>query len=104
MFIQVNTDNHIHGSEALAEDVRATVESSLQYLAGRLSRVEVHIRDENSHKGGDRDIHCTMEGRVEGHQPTAVTHAAAALDDAVDGAAEKLKHALETLFGKLEDR
>jgi len=104
MLIQVNTDNHIDGSAELAADVEAVVASTLGHLSARITRVEVHLSDENSHKGGNRDKRCAMEARAEGLQPTAVTHQAATADEAVDGAAEKLKHALETHFGRLNAR
>jgi ribosome-associated translation inhibitor RaiA len=42
-----------------------------------------------------------MEARLEGHAPVAVTHHAAAITQAIDGAAEKLLHRLERLLGRL---
>jgi len=45
-----------------------------------------------------------MEARPKGHQPISVTHKAATLEQAVDGAATKLNHALEHLFGKLRSK
>jgi hypothetical protein len=45
-----------------------------------------------------------MEARPKGHQPISVTHKASSLDMAVDGAAVKLDHALEHLFGKLRSK
>lgn len=104
MLIKVNTDNHIDGSAEMAAGVEAVVEDTLAHFAERLTRVEVHLSDENSHKGGDRDKRCVMEARAQGLQPIAVTHDAGTADEAVDGAAEKLKHALETHFGRLESR
>jgi ribosome-associated translation inhibitor RaiA len=104
MKIEVNTDNHISGSADLAAEVESVVEATLGHFTGRLTRVEVHLSDENSHKGGDRDKRCAMEARAQGLQPIAVTHTAGTADEAVDGAAEKLKHALETHFGRLESR
>jgi hypothetical protein len=44
-----------------------------------------------------------MEARLEGRQPTAVTHQAASLVDAVDGAADKLKRSLESTLARLKD-
>ncbi len=102
--IQVNTDNHIQGSAELAADVESVVSATLGHFADRITRVEVHLNDENAHKGGDRDIRCSMEARVEGLQPMGVNHAAGSLDEAVDGAAEKLKHVIEHAFGRLESR
>jgi ribosome-associated translation inhibitor RaiA len=104
MQIQVNSDNHIESSIRLEEWVRSTVESTLEHYEEDLTRVEVHIRDENGDKPGPHDIRCQMEARPKGHQPISVTHKADALDQAVEGAAEKLSHALEHLFGKLRDK
>jgi len=104
MQIQVNSDNHIESSIRLEEWVRTTVEATLERYEEDLTRVEVHIRDENGDKPGQHDIRCQMEARPKGHQPISVTHKADALDQAVEGAAEKLNHALEHLFGKLRDK
>lgn len=101
MLIKVNTDNHIHGSEQLASEVESVVESSLSHFRTRITRVEVHLSDENGPKAGDRDIRCLIEARLSGMQPTAVSHQASALSDAVSGAAQKLERALESVVGKL---
>ncbi|WP_110946920.1 HPF/RaiA family ribosome-associated protein [Pseudomonas bohemica] len=104
MQIQVNSDNHIESSIRLEEWVRTTVESTLDRYEEDLTRIEVHIRDENGDKPGPHDIRCQMEARPKGHQPISVTHKAESLDLAVDGAAVKLDHALEHLFGKLRSK
>jgi ribosome-associated translation inhibitor RaiA len=104
MQIQVNCDNHIENSIRLEEWVRTTVESTLERYEEDLTRVEVHLRDENGDKPGPHDKRCQMEARPKGHQPISVTHKADTLDRAVEGAAEKLEHALEHLFGKLRDK
>ncbi|HEY0285714.1 MAG TPA: HPF/RaiA family ribosome-associated protein [Pseudomonas sp.] len=104
MQIQVNSDNHIESSVRLEEWVRNTVESTLDRYEEDLTRIEVHIQDENGDKPGPHDIRCQMEARPKGHQPVSVTHKASSLDLAVDGAAVKLDHALEHLFGKLRSK
>ena len=69
-----------------------------------LTRVEVHLSDENGGKSGPKDKRCKMEARPKGHQPILVSHDADSLTQAVEGAAEKLEHALEHLFGKLRGK
>ena len=101
MLIQVNTDNHITGREALTSRVEATVESALTRFSERITRVEVHLSDENGRKSGPDDKRCVMEARLEGRQPVAVTHIAATLDEAVSGAADKLTSALDSTLGRL---
>ncbi|MNJ15002.1 hypothetical protein D3C77_92420 [compost metagenome] len=104
MQIQVNSDNHIQGNIRLEEWVRSTVESTLERFDEDLTRIEVHLRDENGDKPGPHDKRCQMEARPKGHQPISVTHKAASLDDAVDGAATKLNNALEHFYGKLRSK
>jgi ribosome-associated translation inhibitor RaiA len=76
---------------------------ALSRFSDRITRVEVHLSDQNSDKSGQDDKRCMMEARIEGRQPTAVTHQAATLDDAVDGAADKLKRSIESTLERLED-
>ena len=104
MKIQINTDNHVAGSEGLAQHTEATVESTLGHLAEHITRVEVHLSDENSDKAGSHDKRCMMEARIEGHQPIAVTNEAETIHQAIEGAAEKLKHALGHTLGRMNDR
>ena len=104
MKIQINTDHNIKGREAMAEQTRATVESTLGHLADQITRVEVHLSDENGTKTGGHDKRCMMEARLEGHQPIAATHEAETIDEAIDGAVEKLKRALDHTLGRLNNR
>ena len=104
MKIQVNTDHNIHGREAMIEQTVSVVESVLGHLADHITRVEVHLSDENARKGGNTDKRCMMEARFEKHQPIAVTEEAATLDEAIDGAAHKLKRLLEHTLSRLSSR
>lgn len=104
MQILVNTDSNIAGHESLEAMVSATVADALEHFADDVTRVEVHLSDENAGKGGEDDLKCVMEARLAGHQPLAVTHKAPSLDLAVAGAAEKLEHAVGNLLGRLRSR
>ena len=101
MQVHINTDHNIEGHEALAAQVSSVVESALSRSSDHITRVEVHLSDENSHKSGQNDKRCMMEARLEGRQPIVVTHQAATLDQAVDGAAEKLTRLIESTLGRL---
>ena len=103
MKIQLNTDVHIDGTEALAAQVSATVEQALERFGEQVTRVEVHLSDENGSKGGQQDHRCMLEARLEGRQPVAVTDHAATLEQAVDGAAQKLARLLDSTLGRLHD-
>ena len=102
MQIQINTDHNIEGREALSAHVRRVVEHALSRSSGHITRVEVHVTDENGPKTGPNEMRCAMEARLERHQPVAVTHEAATLHQAVDGAADKLKRALDHAIGRAE--
>jgi ribosome-associated translation inhibitor RaiA len=104
MNIQINTDHTIHGSAKFTSHVESIVESSLGRFQEHITRVEVHLTDENGNKPGVDDKRCMMEVRMEGQHPSAVTHHAGTLDDAVDGAAEKLRKSVESKIGRLRDR
>ncbi len=103
MQIQVNTDSNIDGREALVRHVEAEVGSSLDRFKDRITRVEVHLSDENAGKAGGGEKKCLMEARLAGSQPVAVSHAHATLEEAVSGAATKLHHLLESSLGRSSD-
>jgi ribosome-associated translation inhibitor RaiA len=103
MHIQINTDGNIEGRERLADHVKDVVEHALRRFSDRITRIEVHLSDERSDMNGQDDKRCMIEARLEGRQPTAVTHQAASLDDAVDGAADKLKRSIESTVDRLHE-
>ena len=103
MKIQINTDGNVNGGVELEQRTEMLMESALGHLAEHITRLEVHLSDENSKKGGAKDKRCMMEARLEGHQPIAVTDEAETIAQAIDGAAEKLKRALESNLGKLRN-
>ncbi len=100
MQVQVNTDHTIEGHEALATQVSDVVESALARISDHITRVEVHLTDENGDKQGQNDKRCMMEARIEGRQPLAVTHQAGTLEQAVNGAADKLTRLIESTLGR----
>ncbi|HUG12010.1 MAG TPA: HPF/RaiA family ribosome-associated protein [Opitutaceae bacterium] len=104
MKIQINTDNNITGREALVARAEATITDALGHRAKHVTRVEVHLSDENGEKTGGLDKRCMMEARMGGRQPIAVTDESDSLDGAIAGAADKLKASLDSILGRLTDR
>lgn len=105
MQIQINTDHNIEGHAALVAEVSRVVESALSRLSDQITQVVVHLSDENSDKKGGNDaIRCVIEAHLEGRQPIAVTHHAATVDEAVDGASDKLVNLLESTLDRLHDQ
>jgi len=103
MKIQFNTDANINGTEALAAKVRATVEHALERFSKHITRVEVHLSDENGDKKGPQDHRCMLEARIEGQQPVAVTEHAPTIEQAAHGAAQKLVRMLDSTLGRLNN-
>ncbi len=104
MQIQVNTDNHTHGSAELTRQVEDVVQDALGRFGDRITRVEVQLSDENSRKKtGGADKRCVMEARLAGLQPITVSDEGASLEQALSGAADKLEKTLKRTLGRLED-
>ncbi|MGB4812659.1 MAG: HPF/RaiA family ribosome-associated protein [Methylophilaceae bacterium] len=102
MHIQINTDKNITGHEALAQGVKETLDRALARFAGQITRLEVHLSDENSaSKSGVIDKRCLLEARPAGREPVSVSDLAHSIDQAVSGAAHKMVSLLESELGKL---
>ena len=101
MKIQINTDDNIDQYDAQPEQTEATIRDILDRFADQVTRVEVHLSDENSDKKfGIADMRCLLEVRLEGLQPVVVTDEAATVDQAVEGAARKMRRSLDSTLGK----
>ncbi|MGV8844208.1 MAG: HPF/RaiA family ribosome-associated protein [Pseudomonas sp.] len=103
MQILVNSDNHIDGSEALTLKVQAHIKHKLQRFDEHLTRIEIHLNDENAHKKNLQDKRCQAEARIKGRDPISVTHNADSVQLAYEGAVEKLTHALDHIIGKARE-
>lgn len=105
MQVQVNTDKNIVGSDALTESVKDTLSRVLARFAAQITRLEVHLSDENgAAKSGAADMRCLLEVRLAGREPSAVSDAAETIEQAVAGAAQKMSSLLERELGKLGKR
>jgi ribosome-associated translation inhibitor RaiA len=102
MQVQVNHDNNVRIGEEVADRLTQVLESSLAQFADRITRVEMHLGDENAGKHGDSDKRCMLEARLANLAPIAVTHQAESLQMAFEGALEKLDRALGNAIGKLQ--
>ena len=104
MQIQVNTDNNVEGREELSRWVEAELQSTLGRFADQITRLEVHLGDENASRGGGDGKRCLIEVRLANRQPEAVSDRATTLEQAFGRASQKLRRSLESTFGRLDDR
>ena len=101
MKVQINSDKQVIVDEELSSVVEAEVRRALGRFETQLTRLEVHLSDLNSSsKGGLRDKRCLLEARPAGQKPVSVTFETASVEQAVRGAAGKMKRLLETSFAK----
>jgi hypothetical protein len=101
MKIQFNTDKTIDGHERLETFFTGELEKDLARFEDKITRIEVHLGDENSgDKGGTNDKRCMIEARPAKLQPVAVTAYADTIEKAFFQAAEKIKKTLTTTFEK----
>lgn len=103
MKIQINTDKSVEGTEKFNTYITSRILEKMQRYSSHITRVEVHISDENGKKEGPNDIRCLMEARLEGRQPIAVSNQDKTEEQAVSGAIEKLRASLETVIGRLSE-
>ncbi len=101
MQVQIHTDNNIEGGEAFTKWATTTVSEALERFSGQITRLDVHLSDENGgKKTNPENIQCMIEARVEGHQPLATKHHAPSLNQAIDGAADKLVRLIDSTLGR----
>lgn len=103
MQVLFNTDHTIEGNDRLGAFATEVVNHILGRFDQHVTRVEVHLTDVDGDKDIGEDKRCVMEARIEGRPPVVVTHLADDLGPALDGAARKLRRALDTVFGKMRD-
>ncbi len=104
MLIQIRTDSNVEGDDSLVKEVEGAVRNTLERFSHLITRVSIHLSDENSDKKfGSADKRCLLEARLAGLQPISASHQAATLEQAVDEAVEKLKRSLESTLGRLDE-
>lgn len=104
MIIQLNTDNNLTIHTAYEEQITTGLTQNLERFSNYITRIEVHLSDENGSKSGLNDKRCLLEARLEGKQPVVASDLGDTYDLALKGATEKLKHALTTIVSKMQSK
>ena len=102
MTIQINTDKALTGEKRSSDFFISQITEALQRFESHITRIEVHLKDENGKKDGFNNISCLLEARLEGKQPIAITNKANTMDMAVTGAIDKIKTSIESILGKIQ--
>lgn len=104
MTIQFNTDHNIHFSAEHRAPFIDLIEEELNRFNDQITRIEVHLSDEDSSKNSKNDIKCLLEARLAGREPVVVSNLANSKHEAIEGAIEKLKNSLDTMIGRMNDQ
>lgn len=104
MNIQINTGHNIQGNKALIAKFSSTIKNALIRMSDHITKVEVHLKDEDGDKKGKNDKRCMIEAHLEGLQPIVVTDHADTLNQALDGAIDKLINMIESIHGRRRDQ
>lgn len=93
--IEVRVSHSLKGSAGLEAHVQEVVGAAVARFAERVTRVEVHLSDDNAGKGGD-DKRCVIEARPASKAPVSTTATAATVHKAINAAAGKMKRLLSS--------
>lgn len=100
MKVQFNTDKNVEGHQRVEAYFSSELEKELARFEDKITRIEVHVGDENSAKSGVNDKRCLIEVRPAKLQPIVVTDYADSVEKAFNGALAKIKKTLTTAFEK----
>ncbi len=103
MKIQINTDKNLSVNEEYGNQLEALLTEKLSRFDEHLTRLEIHLSDENGNKEALEDKKCLLEARMKGKQPIAVSALGNTYDQAVNGAIDKVKASLDTIIGRLQN-
>lgn len=103
MIIQINTDKNVIVHEAYDSQLETLLTEQLRRFSEHITRLEVHLSDENGNKNAQDDKKCLIEARLKGKQPIAVSALGNAYDQAVDRAIVKLKASVDTIIGRQQN-
>lgn len=102
MTIQLNTDKNLTIHQEYEEKIKNEINEGLGMFDDLITRLEVHLSDENGSKEGLDDKRCLLEARISGRELVAVSSLGNSYDFALRGAITKLKSRVETIVGKIK--
>lgn len=103
MIIQLNADRSLNINEGFGEKLKVSIWKELARFTEHITRLEIHLSDENGDKAGPNDKKCLLEAHLGGHQPVVVVGVANSCEQSLNGALDKMKASLEKVLGRLKD-
>lgn len=99
MHIEISYQNIKH-SQSVDDHVTEQINDRLGRFGERITRVEVHLGDENEGKPGPDDKRCMIEARPAGHDPVVAEAHHGDLYQAINAATHKIERVLDKKFPK----
>jgi hypothetical protein len=90
MLIQINTDRNIEGSTELIAHFSSLLKEQLGRFEEHITRLEVHLSDENAQREAGNDKKCVLEAKIKGKDPVVITTLEDTIHKSVKIAAEKM--------------
>jgi ribosomal subunit interface protein len=100
MIIQFDTAHNVNATEKFRATLTAVLTDKLNRFNDKISRLEVHLTDENGKKEGLNDKRCLLEAHMDGVPHLVVKAHADSYDLAVDVAVDKLIASLNSTLGR----
>lgn len=104
MKIQLNSDKNIQITEKFEKYFSEKINLSLKRFDDIITRIEIHLSDQNAHKTSHDDVQCKIEARIKDLQPVIVTGKSDTKEKALDEAIKKIKASLDKVTGKLKTK
>lgn len=98
MTVQINTDKTIEWDQRHNEHFTGLISEELDRFSEHITRLEVHLSDENGAKNGANDIRSLIEVRVEGRKPIAASNQSDTIEQSISGAITKVLASLKTIL------
>ena len=97
----MNSDNQVDLNEDSIEHWRSEITTSLERFNDWITRVEVHVTDENSKsKEGTDDIRCLIEARPANKQPVSVEVRGSSAEHAISDGIKTMQRRLSAMVDK----
>lgn len=101
MQVIINSDNQVDLQEDFIQHWQSEITSSLKRFNDWITRVEVHLTDENgASRGGVDDIRCLIEARPADRQPVSIEVRGESAELALADGIQTLGRRLGTLVDK----
>ena len=104
MIIQFETAHNVKANEELTAPLIIILNDKLDRFNKQITRLEVHLSDENGNKEGASDKRCLLEAHIEGMPHTVAKNHADSYKHALEGAIDKLIASLNAIHSRSENK